>query len=111
MDGLCSVTQQRQQRLHVDAGGRHDVLGQRTALQRLLQRLGRDLAQGLFQHLAHQRIAVGVRPAGSQAQQSVTDLHAAAIDDLAALDHAHGKAGHVVLAVRIHARHLGRLAA
>ena len=111
MDGLCGVTQQRQQRLHVDAGGRHDVLGQRTTLQRLLQRLGRDLAQGLFQHLAHQRIAVGVRPAGSQAQQSVTDLHAAAIDDLAALDHAHGKAGHVILAVRIHARHLGRLAA
>ena len=48
---------------------------------------------------------------GRQPDQHVADDDVAARQDLAALDGADGKAGKVVVARLVHARHLGRLAA
>ncbi len=98
---------QAQQRLHVQAGGGHDAVGQRA----LAVEFGVEVGLAALDDLAHQRIAVGVRAVGSEAQHHVAGLDVLAGDDLALFHHAHRKAGEVVFAHRIHAGHLGGLAA
>ena len=61
--------------------------------------------------LAHQAETVGVDAARRHAHQHVADPNLRAVDQPLLLDHAHRESGDVVLAVGIHARHLGRLAA
>ena len=61
--------------------------------------------------LAHKAETVGVHAARRDADQHVARLDLRAVDQLRLLDHADRKARDVVLALRIHARHLGRLAA
>ena len=60
---------------------------------------------------AHQRVAVGMQPARGEAEDGVARADAAPVDDLRFLDHADGEPGEVVLALRVHPRHLGGLAA
>ena len=52
-----------------------------------------------------------MRAVGSQAQHNVAGFDAAAVDDALFLHHAHGKAGQIVFAFGIHARHFGGFAA
>ncbi len=61
--------------------------------------------------LAHEAEAVGVHAARRDADQHVARGDLRAVDELLLLDDAHREAGDVVLAVGVHARHLGRLAA
>ena len=65
---------------------------------------------GLEDHLARQRIAVGVEPRRRQADQDIAGLDALAGDDFPPAHHAHNGADQVILFGRIQARHLGRLA-
>jgi hypothetical protein len=60
---------------------------------------------------AHQREAVGMDAGGGEPQHDVARRDAAAVDHRAALDGANREAREVVVAVGVHARHLGRLAA
>ena len=66
---------------------------------------------GDLDDLADQRIAVGVGAAGGEAEHHVARADGGAVDDLRLLDRADGEAGEVVFAVRVHAGHLGGLAA
>ena len=56
---------------------------------------------------AYQRIAVGVCSVGSQAQNNVSGLNAATVDDAFFFNHADGKTGQVVFAFGIHTWHFG----
>src|SRR5512145_957085 len=87
--------EQLQYRLHVDA--------------RRLERVERRLAA--LENPADERKAVGVRPARGEAEQSIAGRDRAAVDDARLLHHADAEPGEVVFALRIHARHLGGLAA
>src|SRR4029078_8349068 len=58
-----------------------------------------------------QREAVGVEAARGDADDPIALAGAAAIEQPAALDHADREAGEVILAGRVHARHLRRLPA
>ena len=62
---------------------------------------------GALDDLAHQAVAVGVHTVGFQAQNHIARLDIAAGDNLALFNHANGKAGQVVFAYRVHARHFG----
>ena len=59
----------------------------------------------------HQAEAVGMNAARRHAHQHVADLDLRAVDQPLLLDHTDREAGDVVLAVGIHTRHFGRLAA
>ena len=58
-----------QQRLHVDAGRRHQRVAQRLAVER-----GGQVGAGALDDLAHQRIAVRMRAARGQAEHHVAGL-------------------------------------
>ena len=62
-------------------------------------------------HLADQRIAVGVQAAGGEAEDDVAHGDVGAGEQPAALDRAHGEAGEIVVALGIEPGHLRRLAA
>ena len=68
-------------------------------------------AHRLEEHLARERVAVGVQAVGGEADDDVARLDARAVDHLRAIDHADDRAGEVVFAALIHARHLRGLAA
>ena len=74
-----------------------------------LERVERRLAA--LEDLADQRIAVGVRPARGEAEQRIAGRYRAPIEDALLLHHADAEPGEVVFAFRIHAGHLGGLAA
>jgi hypothetical protein len=57
--------------------------------------------------LAHQRIAVAVQPAGSNAHQVVPPADFAPVDDLGVVHQPHGKAGQIVFIVLVKPRHFG----
>jgi hypothetical protein len=61
----------------------------------------------LKQHLAHQRKAVAVDTGRGQPDHGIPGNNLPAVDHLRAIDHAHGKTGQVVLALRIERGHLG----
>ena len=84
-------------------------LEQRLA-ERPVEPVGRDVHRHPVEHLAQQRVAVGVRPAGGDADQHVADADVGAGEQLVALDDADERAGDVERARRVHARHLGGLA-
>ena len=86
---------EREDRLHVDA--------------RRLEQVERRLRAAL-EDLADERVAVGMCAARGQPEDRIPRADRAAVEDAAALHHADAEAGEVVFAVRIHARHLGRLA-
>jgi hypothetical protein len=90
---------QFQNRFHVDAGRLHQRIRQPGV--RLV--LAKDAPD--------QRVAVGMRAAGGEAQQRVAGLDGPAVDDSVLLDHADAKPGEVVLAFRVHAWHFRGLPA
>ena len=94
-----------QQRLDIDAGRRHQHVGQRLAVEISLQ-----VGLGDIDDLAYQRVAVRMRARRGQAKHHVANCDRGAVDDLRFFHSAHSKAGQVILAIRIHRRHLGRLA-
>src|SRR3546814_727954 len=100
------AAQQFQYRLHVQRGRRHQRVDQ-------LDPADVDVARapGAVVDAADQRIAVGMRAAGGDADQHVTRADFRAIQQLRLLDRADGEAGEVVFARRIHVRHLRGLAA
>ena len=77
----------------------------------LWELLGRRVAGRLEQQLAGERVAVGVEAGGGQADQLVARLDHAWREQLFALRRADDEARQVVLALAVHARHLGCLAA
>ncbi len=97
-------SQGSQHGFHVDAGGFHDHVSQRTAIE-LVGRLG----VGVLENLANQGVTVGVGTAGSQTQNHVTRNNGLAIDNARFFYRSHCKTGQVVLAFGVHAGHLGRL--
>ena len=72
--GHLDLLDEFQQRLHINAGRRHQRLRQRGVPQRLLQVGAADL-----QDLANQRITVGEGPRGGQADQHIALRHLGAI--------------------------------
>src|SRR5687767_3809082 len=64
-----------------------------------------------LEDLADERVAVGVRAARGEAEDGVAGGDRAAVDDARLLHHADAEAGEVVLALGVHAGHLGGLAA
>ena len=78
---------------------------------RRLEQIELARRRGALQDLADQRIAVGMRAARGEPEQRVSGDDRAAVDDALFLHHADAEAGEVVLALGIHAGHLGGLAA
>ncbi len=64
-----------------------------------------------LQHLAHQRVAVGVGAGGGEADDRITLCDLAAVDDLAFFHDTDTEAGEIVVVALVHARHLGCFAA
>src|SRR6185295_7708949 len=77
---------------------------------RLEEGLGRFLRLAL-EDLADERIAVRVRAARGEAEECVARPDRFAVEDAVLLDHPDAKSGEVVFAGRVHAGHLGGLAA
>ena len=63
------------------------------------------------EYLADQRVAVGVEAGGGQSQHHIALCHAAGIDDLGLVHHAHGEARQIVVISGHHAGVLGGLTA
>ena len=97
---------QLEQRLHVDARGRHQGVGERAAVE-----VGGEVRLCALDDLAHEREAVRVDAARGETQHHVARGDRAAVDDLALFDRAHRETGQVVFAVGVHARHFGRFTA
>src|SRR2546421_3332032 len=97
--------QQAQNWLHINFGRRHERRAQFIVL------LFRQVSLEVVEYSSYERIAVGMRPAGSEPEDHIARYDGAAIDDAILLDHADAEPGEVVFARRIHAGHLGRLAA
>ncbi|MNV27903.1 hypothetical protein D3C71_1190700 [compost metagenome] len=95
--------EQRQDRLDVQAGRRHQRIDQLDpAVQLQIGRL-----TGAVVDAAHQRVAVGMRAGGGDADQHVAGGHAGAVLHFALLDAGDGEAGQVVFARGIHVGHFG----
>jgi hypothetical protein len=92
--------------LHVDPRRRQDRIGERPFAVE-----GRQIGLRAGDDPAQQRITVRMRARRRQAEEHVTGDDRRTVDDRRLLDDADGKAGQIVLAVRIHARHFGRFAA
>ena len=63
------------------------------------------------QDAAGERVPIAVQPSRGQSENRIARNNVVAIDELGAIDHAHGKPGQVILPVRIHRRHLSGFAA
>src|SRR5436190_1877219 len=100
------LAHQLQHRLHVDARGRHERVRQRAIADTLAEVGVRD-----GQDLPDQRVAVRVRAARLDADDRVARLDARPVDQRGFLHRADAEPREVVLARRVHVRHLGRLAA
>ena len=100
--------QRGQHGFDVQARGLHQGLAKRLAVQRCRQR-ARPF--GARNALAHQAEAVGMCATGCQAQHHVARAHLGAVKNFRFFHCADGKTRQVVFAGRVHARHLGRLAA
>ncbi|KAG1439070.1 hypothetical protein G6F55_013817 [Rhizopus delemar] len=87
--------QRGQHLLDVDARGRHHDVDQRLAVE-----VVGGLGVGALQDLAHQRITVGMRAAGGQAQHDVARRDGLAGDERGLFHRTHRKTGQVVFAVR-----------
>ena len=100
---------QRQQARHVNAG-RGD---QRVDQQLILIEQGRaiELPALVRRESAHQRIAVGMDTGRGEAEQHVTGRDLVTRELFSAFDRADAEAREVIIAGRIHPRHLRRLAA
>ncbi len=88
--------------------------GEQHLAQLFVRQLGIDLVQVqavVRTNLAHEAEAVGVHAARGDAHQHVAGPDLRTVDELRLLDDAHRETGDVVLALGVHARHLGRLAA
>ena len=106
----AALLQVRQDALHIDAGGRHQRLGERLAS---LERGGRVPRQaGALHDPADQRIAVGMRPRRAEADQDVARfLVGEPGQHLVAFDGADAEPRQIVIPIGVHARHLRRFAA
>ena len=62
-----------------------------------------------FHHLPYQRVAVRVQAARSEADHCVTGDDPASVDDAVAFDDPYAEPGEIVVAFRVHPRHLGAL--
>ena len=103
----AGLLDQLQQRLDVDAGRRHQQVGQRLAVELDL----RDVGAGNLDDLADQGVAVGVRAGGGQGDKRVAGLDPGAVDDLGLFHDADAEAGQVIVFAFVHAGHFGGLAA
>ena len=97
--------------LHVNTGGRDKGVAKRLAIE--LGHGSRELFGGfaLNEHLAHERIAVGMETARTQAHEHVAFHDAVGTDHLRAIDNAHGEARQVVIVGIHNAGVLGHFAA
>src|SRR5262245_13862736 len=92
-------------RLHVDARRRHQEVDEaRVADAR------RVAGSGLSEQAPDQRVTVRVGPRRGEPDHGVAGARARAVDDAVALYDADAESGEVVVAFRIHARHLRGLA-
>ncbi len=98
--------QRRQHRAHVDAGRGEQEVAYRPAA----DGRGRPVG-GSFENAADQRVAVGMRPGGCQAQDHVPGLNRAAVEQLCPVHDTDAETGQVEIAWCIHAGHLCRLPA
>ena len=96
-----------EQRAHVKPRGGDDRLTQGGAAIKGSVKV----RAGAVENLADERVAIGMRAAGCQPQHNVSGTNAAAVDDFVFFHDADGKSGQVIFAFRIHAGHLGSLAA
>ena len=95
--------------LHVDLRR-----GEQHFAQQFVRQLGIDLVQiqaVIRKNLTHEAEAVGVHAARGDAHQHIAGPDLRSVDELRFLDHADRETGDVVLALGVHARHFGRLAA
>src|SRR5947209_7713795 len=69
------------------------------------------VARDLEEELARERVAVCVESGRGEREHNVSDSDAASVNRTLALDHADDEARHIVLALRVEARHLRGLAA
>ena len=72
-------------------------------------KIGVQIRLGHLNNFAHQRIPIGVRTRGRQPQHHITRHDFFTVDDLGFFDSTHRKAGQIIFAIRVHARHLGGL--
>ena len=93
-------------RLHVDAGGFHDAVGERGAVKG-----HRPVGAGHFDDLANEGEAVRVGAARSQTEDDVARANRGTVDDLVLFDDADRKAREVVFDFGVHAGHFGGFAA
>jgi hypothetical protein len=100
---------ERQKRFHVNPGRRQQSVDQKHVL--VEQGRPVELPALVRRQPAHQREAVRMDARRGQPENDVTGRDPVPGQRLAALDRADAEAGEVVIALRIHARHLGRLAA
>ena len=118
---LAGAAQHLEHRLHIDARGSKQRVGQALAaqlLERLLElsALGRCLGRARNQpvdpdNLAHKRVPVGMDTCGGQAQDHIARANVGWIEHLWPVDHAHREASEIVI-VRAHDTGvLGHLAA
>src|SRR5690606_38395380 len=100
------AAQQGQHRLDVQRGGRHQRVDQ---LHPADVEIGRTA--GAIVDAADQRITIGVRATGGDADEYVAGAHLRAVEQLRLLHRADGETGQVVLARWVHVRHFRGLAA
>src|SRR3954447_23385630 len=99
---------QRQKRPHVNARRFEQYLGQSSPILRGEACL--EIPALLFDNPADERKAVAVHAGAGESEDHVAGLYVPASEHLVAVDCANAKAGEVIIARRIHPRHLSRFA-
>src|SRR5215470_8591788 len=101
------AAQELEDRPDVDARGLEQLVGHGATEAR--HRVVRPQLEPVEDHLADQRVAVGVQSAGRETEHAIARADLGSGDHAAPLDHAHREASEVVLARSIERAHLGRL--
>ena len=96
-NGAGELAQDGANRLHVDAGGLEQRIEHALAAQRLLRHTQLIERLTVGNHLANQRIAVGVNSRGSQADKHVALLDLGRVEHFRTIYHAYAKTGKVIL--------------
>src|SRR5882724_2841409 len=99
------LREQLQDRLDINRGRRKQSIGELQA-----SKIQIVWIAGTGEDLADQRIAVGMRPRSSKADDSVAGVDFPAIDQAGFFHRADTETGQIVFAWRIHVGHLGRFA-
>nr|GFA99101.1 hypothetical protein [Tanacetum cinerariifolium] len=102
----AGVFDQLEQLLDVNAGRRHQQVGQRLAV----ELDGFDVGTRHFDDLADQRVAVRMRTGGGQGDQRVAGSDLGAVDDLGFFNHTDTETGQVVVFAFVHAGHFSGFA-